>query len=359
MGLTSGPRAWYLRALAMRLSEIIGQQAAIDTLRRTIDRDTLHHAHILAGPPGVGKRLTALALAQVLNCEARGSDSCGTCSSCRKIDRGTHPDVFVVSLPEGKKRIPIDSIRDLERLVADRPHEGRRKVAIIDPADSMTEPAANALLKTLEEPRAGTVIVLVTAKLDALLPTVRSRCQVLRFRPLENEIVARILSETAQVPAEQAALAAAFGGGSVEVATSFLGEQTQARIESAISLLECVFEPTPLRGLAIVETARRDREEAIALLEAVTVIASAALNLSVDPEGASTNRALLNTHGPALSRIAEAGPGRLAAFVSMVESSALAIARNNANPQLALEGLLVTMRGRDGVRPVGSGLTHP
>jgi DNA polymerase-3 subunit delta' len=361
MCLTAALRAWYLPELTMKLSEIIGHSTVVDTLRRALARGTVHHAYIFAGLPGIGKRTTALALAQTLNCESKeGVDACGQCSSCRKIGHGSHPDVFVVGLPEGKKLIPIDDIRELEKRVATRPHEGRFKIAIIDPADLMTEPAANALLKTLEEPRPGTVLVLVTARLDALLPTVRSRCQILRFRPLETDVVSRLLVKSGEVSDELAALAAVFGGGSLERAAGFLGHETQQRIEGALTLLECAFEATPLRGLAVIETVRRDRDEALALLEFLIVTCSAALSLSVDPEGSFANRALLDAYGVSLLRIAAAGPARLAAFIAGAESTALAISRNNANPQLALEGLLTTLRGRDGRRPVGSGYAqHP
>ncbi|MCU0661620.1 MAG: DNA polymerase III subunit delta' [Myxococcota bacterium] len=343
----------------MTLSEIIGQNAVVDTLRRTIARGTLHHAYIFSGLPGVGKRTTALALAQTLNCESNGRDACDLCSSCRKIQHETHPDVFTVGLPEGKKRIPIDDIRDLERRVATRPHEGRTKIAIIDPADLMTEPAANALLKTLEEPRPATLLVLLTARLDALLPTVRSRCQILRFRPLLPDIIVPMLRRSGEVSDELASLAAVFGGGSLDKATLFLGEQTRTRIDSALALLTCAFEATPLRGLAVVETARRDRDEALALIESLIIMSSAALLLSVDPDGSHAIRPLLEAYRTPLSRIAAAGPERLAAFIAAAESTAAAISRNNANPQLALEGLLVTLRGRDGHRPVGSGFAHP
>src|SRR5262249_59177701 len=139
------------------------------------------------GPDGVGKRRTAVALAQLLNCAAPrpsdgiGLDACGSCPSCMRISRGVHSDVLVI-VPGDTGAIKVDQVRDAIERAGYRPFEGRRRVVIIDEADRILVEAQNALLKTLEEPPSASMFVLVTSRPDLLLPTVPSRCPKLRFR---------------------------------------------------------------------------------------------------------------------------------------------------------------------------------
>src|SRR5262249_24546682 len=141
---------------------------------------TLPPSLIFAGPQGVGKRLTAVALAQALNCEQGG---CGACPVCARIARGVHADVLVVE-PGDSGTIKVDQVREAIDRTAYRPFEGRRRVVIVDEADALVPEAQNALLRTLEEPPPASVFVLIPARPEMLLPTVRSRCQRLRFGPL-------------------------------------------------------------------------------------------------------------------------------------------------------------------------------
>ena len=132
----------------MRFDNIRSQPTAIETLQRALRAGKVHHAYLFSGPRGVGKRMAALALSAALNCsEGRPDEACGTCGACRKIKKGTHPDLLALSIPEGKKIIPIEAVRELGVSLASKPYEGRAKIAIIDPADRLSESAANALLK--------------------------------------------------------------------------------------------------------------------------------------------------------------------------------------------------------------------
>ncbi len=150
----------------------------------------------MAGPAGVGKRLTAVAAAQAINCLQPQSsseferDACGECASCRRIARGVHPDVIIVE-PGDTGSIKIEQLRDVIDRSQYRPFEGRRRIVIIDEADAATAEAQSALLKTLEEPPSASTFVLVSSLPDALLPTVRSRCPRLRFGPLTPADVAQ------------------------------------------------------------------------------------------------------------------------------------------------------------------------
>jgi DNA polymerase-3 subunit delta' len=206
----------------MAFRDVIGHRRLIALLSRSIGRGSLPPSLILAGPSGVGKRLVAVSAAQTLNClsvditarrdEARHDcDACGTCAACLRIARGIHPDVLTVE-PGDNGSIKIEQVRELIDRAAYRPFEGRRRVVIIDEADTLVVAAQHALLKTLEEPPSSSSFMLVTSHPDALLPTVRSRCPQLRFRPLDGEEVAAALVRSGRDEAEARAAADAAEG---------------------------------------------------------------------------------------------------------------------------------------------------
>jgi DNA polymerase-3 subunit delta' len=180
----------------------LGRRRLVGLLARSVHRDTLPPSLIFSGPAGAGKRQTAIATAQALNClsptgEGESRDSCGTCTACMRIARGTHPDVLIVE-PGDNGSIRIDQVRDAIDRAGYRPFEGRRRVVIIDQADAMMAAAQNALLKTLEEPPSSSVFILVTARPDMLLATVQSRCPRLRFPAAETDAVDADAREVAQ-----------------------------------------------------------------------------------------------------------------------------------------------------------------
>lgn len=199
---------------------LVGHHRVLTLLSRAIARDTLPPALLLAGPEGVGKRQAALAAAETINClkpRADGNferDACGECDACRRIARGVHPDVIVVE-PGDTGAIKIEQIRDVVDRSAYRPFEGRRRVVIVDQADAMMSAAQSALLKTLEEPPSASVFLLVTSMPDALLPTVRSRCPLLRFAQLPETDVADVLMRVHGYSERDARAAAVEGEGSV------------------------------------------------------------------------------------------------------------------------------------------------
>ena len=204
----------------MPFQALVGHHRVLALLARAIARGTLPPALLLAGPEGVGKRRTALAIAETLNClELRTADdfevdACGACASCRRIARGVHPDVIVLE-PGETGTIKIDEIRDVIDRANYRPFEGRRRAVIVDEADTMMPSAQNALLKTLEEPRPGSVFVLVSSMPDALLPTVQSRCPRLRFGRLPADDVAGVLMRDHDYGETEARAAAADADGSI------------------------------------------------------------------------------------------------------------------------------------------------
>ena len=156
------------------------------------------------GPAGVGKGTTALALASAVNCRTLPGDGCDTCDDCRKIEQRQHPDLIVLS-PDGAF-IKIDQVRQLEQYTAVAPYEAPMRVIVIDQADALHPSAANALLKSVEEPRPDTLFVLVTAAAHRVIPTLISRCQRVRFSPLTTDQVRQILASADDLEQDSATL---------------------------------------------------------------------------------------------------------------------------------------------------------
>ena len=191
---------------------VVGHAWAVAQLARAIDEDRLGHAYLITGPAQIGKATLARAMAMAINCvgEAR---PCGVCRPCVRIATNTHADVRVVA-PEGE-RLKIDQIRELQRELSLSPVEARKRVAILDDFDRATIEAANALLKTLEEPPSSVVLVVIAPEAELLLPTIVSRCQVVALRPLAIAQVRNALVSRWGVDAGRADLLAHLSGGRI------------------------------------------------------------------------------------------------------------------------------------------------
>lgn len=205
--------------------KIIGHEWAVDYLRRSVAAGRDAHAYLITGPPGVGKAVLALRLAQALNCEHPDSAPCFSCNTCRRIERGNYPDVRIASMETQaaglkaeeaarQKELKIGTVREWQRDITLRPYEGRRRVFILYDADYLNEEASNAMLKTLEEPPPFATLVLVANRVN-LLPTIVSRCQMIRLRPLPRQQVTRALVEHTSLSQEQATMLAAWSGGRI------------------------------------------------------------------------------------------------------------------------------------------------
>jgi len=204
---------------ALLFNEIIGQEKAIAFLRRVATNDKIASAYLFAGIQGIGKTTTAVAFALLLNCtEPENEDGCGKCTSCRRILDGNHPDIILVDLDEEKKAIGINQIREINRQLAFAPVLGRYRVFIIDPAETMTLEAANAFLKSLEEPPAGTIFILTVRDPKELLPTIVSRCQRVPFKPLPSGEIANWLAKERSMDEEAAQILARLSEGSLGTA---------------------------------------------------------------------------------------------------------------------------------------------
>lgn len=244
----------------MSWTNLLGQEQPRMLLKRTLERNRLAHTWLFAGPEGIGKKKFALLVAQSLFCERHTEselDCCGQCPGCRQVLAGSHPDLFVITLPEGKRELPIELFlgppekrgrMGLCHDLAQTPMSGRRKIAIIDDADLLNDASANALLKTLEEPPRNSLIILIASRPEAILPTIRSRCQVLRFAPLSVDQVEQILIQNnlAENP-DSARQAAALSGGSLFEAQRLL----DPNLRQLRSLIDTQLASLPFNSVAL------------------------------------------------------------------------------------------------------------
>jgi len=210
----------FAKAGAMRYNadmswDILGHGWAADMLRRHIAAERLRHAYLFSGPNGVGRRMLALRFAQAINCTAPPEPGvpCGACRTCQQIDRMQQPDLIVVQSEGEGDSLKVDQVRELEHALALAPYESAYRVALLLRFEEATDGAQNALLKTLEEPNPRVVLLLTANEPENLKPTIASRCENLRLRPIPIEELARALRERENLPQEKAELIAHVAGG--------------------------------------------------------------------------------------------------------------------------------------------------
>src|SRR6266850_1350827 len=233
------------------LDQLVGNERVKKLLRGMLEARRTPGAMLFTGEEGIGKRLFALEIAKALNCRApQGAEACGRCPSCVRISRFNypqsqesddwkgiiwtdHPDVGMVTAP--KRVLLVEQMRAIEREANFRPFEGKARVFLIDDADKMNEPAANALLKVLEEPPPTSHLILITSQPAMLLPTIRSRCQSIRFSPVTVAEIEEYLIRNKLAPANDARLRARVArvslGRALEGDTRTLTEQRAAMLD--------------------------------------------------------------------------------------------------------------------------------
>jgi DNA polymerase-3 subunit delta' len=342
----------------MSFKNILGHSKEISILKRAISSGRVAHSYLFAGPDGVGKGLAARALAKALNCESPVGgatvghsvgpsagddkvDSCGVCTSCKTMDEGFHLNLVKVEPVEGL--LKIDQIRDLQNALKYRVASGRR-VAIVGGADRLIKAAANAFLKTLEEPPADSIIILVTSRPAELLPTILSRCQRINFRPLPEEVVSRVLIKRLggkDLSSEDAAMIARFAGGSLSRALEAARSGEQARRRE---FLERFLRLTPARRDAILDAAwdlSKD-EDLEGILE---FLKTWYRDLAVFNEGAGGLMVTGEASGQQVT-LDDRGPGRLVRSFELIEEARRNITPpRNANKRLTMEVLLLRLVG--------------
>jgi DNA polymerase-3 subunit delta' len=320
----------------MPFRDVVGHARLIELLSRSTAGGTLPPSLLFVGPSGIGKRLTAIAVAQSLNCQAAidwqlATDACGRCNACTRIARGVHPDVVVVE-PGDSGTIKIDQVREVVDRAMYRPFEGRRRVVIIDQADALVAAAQNALLKTLEEPPSSSMFILVTSRPDVLLPTVRSRCPELRFRPLLAEEIASVLVKRNHTESEARAVAAAADGSLGQALQASAGELVEARevAQRALAVAAASNDPAGRRDGAKLRLTKSgsgsERDQLATHLRAMASLLRDVEVLATDADGS----ALANPDvRPALERLAKGyGGERGVRAFGAVDQALVALDRN-------------------------------
>lgn len=224
-------------------NDVIGHDRQKGVLAKSAIDGSVAHAYIFAGPEGIGKKPVAAGFAKLLNCTAKHlpeniPDAECSCVSCTKIDKGIHPDLIVIRF-EGVKSIKVEQIReDIEDRIYLKPYEGKYKIVIVDEAERMSNSAQNAFLKTLEEPPPDSVIILITSEPNSLLPTIRSRCRIIQFSPLPEELVLEFLLNNTEMSPGDAAVAARVCDGSPGQALRLNADSLELRKEFILALSE-------------------------------------------------------------------------------------------------------------------------
>lgn len=180
----------------MSWRNVRGHDHLVTAFDEVVRRGRLAHAYLFVGPPGIGKQFFARELAKAILCEnppGTGLEGCDRCPGCMQVEAETHPDFFVCRRPEDKHELPVALMRELSANLSLTPARGRGRVAIIDDADDLNEESANCFLKTLEEPPPKSLLILIGTSPELQLPTIVSRCQVVRFAPLSQELVTELL----------------------------------------------------------------------------------------------------------------------------------------------------------------------
>ena len=223
--------------------DVVGHKDIINYIRNAVTENKVSHAYILNGERGSGKKMLANLFATTLLCEEQGPDPCNACHSCHQAESGNHPDIIRVT-HEKPNTISVDDIRrQVNEDIQIKPYQGPYKIYIIAEADLMTVQAQNALLKTIEEPPAYAVIFLLTENAEALLPTITSRCVMLKLRNIKDTLIRKYLMETMHVPDYKADMCTAFAQGNMGRATMLASSDHFNEIrEEAVQLLKYINE---------------------------------------------------------------------------------------------------------------------
>lgn len=242
---------------------LIGHQWAVDMLRRHTANHEARHAYLFAGPPGLGRRTLALHFAQALNCTQPPApgEFCGQCRDCRQIAAMQHPDLVIVQAETEGGTLKVDQVREVQHALALKPYQSKYRVALFLRFQEANDNAANALLKTLEEAPAYAVLILTADNPEALLPTIVSRCEVLRLRPLKFDEVKTYLQDQ-DVEAQRAGLLAHISGGRPGYALRLLEDENilQRRAER-LDDLQRLLQSKRVDKFSYIEKLAKDKDD--------------------------------------------------------------------------------------------------
>lgn len=200
----------------MNFAEIIGQEDAKNLLKNAIKSGNTSHAYIFSGEKGSGKTMLAEAFATMVLCENHSDDSCGECVSCKQASNRNNPDIIYVYKDDEKKALSVDNIREkINNDIVLKPYSGKYKIYIVPEAEKMNQQAQNALLKTIEEPPAYAIIILLTSNHNALLQTILSRCVTIQMKPIDSELIKKQLQQKYEIVDYKSEIVASFAQGNM------------------------------------------------------------------------------------------------------------------------------------------------
>ncbi len=252
--------------------DVVGHRDIIQYIQDAVEQGKVSHAYILNGQRGSGKKMLARLFAMTLQCESGSSEPCGECRSCKQANSGNHPDIITVR-HEKPASISVDDIRQqVNGDIMIKPYSSPYKVYIIPEADLLTVQAQNALLKTIEEPPEYAVIFLLTENADSLLPTIRSRCVMLKLRNIRDTLVKKYLMEQVQIPDYQADLCAAFAQGNIGRALMLARSEHFNEIkEEAVQLLKYIDEMELHEIVSAIKEINKYKLEVTDYLDIITI----------------------------------------------------------------------------------------
>ncbi len=276
----------------MGFDDVLGHERQCARLKAAVVGDRVHHAYLITGIPGIGRRTIARIFARALNCARQDGDACESCASCRKTLAGVHPDVLVVADDDAIPMIKVDAVRiQIIHFVGLKVMEGRYRVVIVPGVERMNLNAANALLKTLEEPPPRTVFILTTANANILLPTIRSRCQKIVLTPLPAALIADYLVTRVGMDPGRAMEVARISGGSPGRALSLNGDEIRLRTEFLGAVMDVARDGVPnLPDLVeAVLGSKGTRQDMLAMLDVLASFLRDAAMVSTAPSAPLLN----------------------------------------------------------------------
>jgi DNA polymerase-3 subunit delta' len=313
---------------------VYGHNWAVDHLRKAMAHDRVRHAHLFIGAESVGKETLARSFAMALNCTNPNVQPCGECSSCRRILSGNHPDILYSERDSDTSPLKIEEIRSVAQRLAFKPFEARYRVAIFRDFDMAQPRAQDALLKTLEEPAPHAMLILLTRSLEAILPTITSRSQVLHLRPASVETVYQVLREGYHVDDEQASLLARVSGGRIGWALRALQQpELLEQRAQALDLLEATLSMNRAQRFEQAGDLAKDKAALVTLLELWQTYWRDALLVATYSAIEPTNIDRLRT----LEKLNERYQAETMLAALNATRSTLQMLTTNANVRLALE----------------------
>lgn len=328
--------------------DMLGHEWAVSLLKEHLAQNRLRQAYLITGPPGIGRRTLALRLAQALNCPQplAAGEPCRTCRTCKQIERMQHPDLAVVQAEQRGGTLKVDQIRDLQHSLSLAPYEARYRIGLFLRFEEAHPSASNALLKTLEEPPPQVVMILTAQNAESLLPTIVSRCEVLRLRPLPAEQVRLGLQERWNLPAEQAQLLGPISGGRPGYAMHLHQEpesmeQRQAWLDDMRRLVGCSRVERFAYAEAITKWKDKDQDKE-KLRETLLVWISFWRDIFLRAADSAASIANLDRSEPIDDLAARCGLEAARSTLSALERT-LNLLDGNINPRLAVEVLMLDL----------------